>query len=151
MAEYDGSIRINTNIEAKNAEKELKRLESSISKTADKIASLRSKMDSLKDVQIPTQEYEEISAQIQKAETEFNKLLEKQEQMQREAKDSGVAWERLNYKMEEVGNTIRYAKGELKDLVESGKAFTLGSDTEKYAEMTAQMEQLNQQIGRAHV
>ncbi len=146
MAEYDGSIRINTNIEAKNAEKELKRLESSISKTADKIASLRSKMDALKDVQIPTQEYQEISAQIQKAETEFNKLLEKQEQMQREAKDSGVAWERLNYKMEEVGNTIRYAKGELQDLVESGKAFTLGSDTEKYAEMTAQMEQLNQQM-----
>ena len=62
--------------------------------------------------------------------------------MQREGKDSGVAWDRLNYKMEEVGNTIRYAKGELQDLVDTGKAFTLGSGTQEY-------ENLGQQLGYA--
>lgn len=146
MAQVDGSIRIGTEITTKQAEKELKSLEGSIAKTAEKIASLRSKMDTLKDTKIPTQEYSEISTQIQKAESEFNKLLEKQEQMQREGKDNGVAWERLNEKMEEIGNTIRYVQGELQDLVDTGKAFTLGSNTEKYAEMSAQMEQLNQQM-----
>ncbi len=45
MAQYDGSIRINTEIEYRNAQKELKNLESSIAKTANEIASLRSKMD----------------------------------------------------------------------------------------------------------
>ena len=142
MAQYDGSIRINTQINTSGASSQLMTLENRIVKTADKIATLRSKMDSLKNAQIPTQEYQEISNQIAKAESEFNKLLEKQEQMQREGKDNGVAWERLNAKMEEVGNTIRYAQGELQDLVDSGKAFTLGSDTQEYANLQQQLEYL---------
>lgn len=146
MPQMDGSIRIGTKIETKEAERELKGLESSITKTADKIASLRSKMDALKDVKLPTQEYQEISAQIAKAEEKFNKLLEKQEQMQREGKDSGVQWQRLQDEIEQVGNTIRYAQGELKDLTDTGKAFTLGSDTDKYAQMTAQIEQLTDKM-----
>lgn len=140
MAQYDGSIRINTKIDSKQASAQLMTLENRIVKTADKIAGLRSKMDALKDAKIPTQEYSEISTQIQKAESEFNKLLEKQEQMQREGKDSGVAWERLNEKMEEIGNTIRYAQGELQDLVDAGKAFTLGSDTEEFAKLGQQLQ-----------
>lgn len=140
MAQYDGSIRINTKIDSKQASAQLMTLENRIVKTADKIAGLRSKMDALKDAKIPTQEYSEISTQIQKAESEFNKLLEKQEQMQREGKDNGVAWERLNEKMEETGNTIRYAQGELQDLVDTGKAFTLGSDTEEFSKLGQQLQ-----------
>ena len=142
MAQYDGSIRINTKIDSKQASAQLMTLENRIVKTADKIAGLRSKMDALKDTKIPTQEYSEISTQIQKAESEFNKLLEKQEQMQREGKDSGVAWERLNDKMEEIGNTILYAQGELQDLVDTGKAFTLGSDTEEFTKLNQQLKYL---------
>ncbi|MDE7323150.1 MAG: hypothetical protein K2N73_10590 [Lachnospiraceae bacterium] len=140
MAEYDGSIRINTKIDSKQASAQLMSLENRIVKTADKVASLRSKMDALKNAQVPTQEYKDISAQIEKAEREFDKLLEKQEQMQREGKDHGVAWDRLNQKMEEIGNTINYAKGELRDLVDSGKAFTLGSESQEYANLGQQLQ-----------
>lgn len=140
MAQYDGSIRINTQINTKQAQINLTTLENRIVKTSDKIASLRSKMDSLKDAKIPTQEYSEITAQIQKSESEFNKLLEKQEQMQREGKDNGVAWDRLNQKMEEVGNTIRYAQGELQDLIDTGKSFILGQDTEEFVKLGQQLQ-----------
>lgn len=143
MPQMDGSIRVGTKIETKEAEKELKGLDSSIQKTADKIASLRSKMDALKDVKLPTQEYQEITTQIEKAEQKFNKLIEKQEQMQREGKDSGVAWERLSYQLDEVGNEIKFAKSELQDLVNTGKSFTLGVDTNEYAQMSEQVEQLS--------
>ncbi len=140
MSQYDGSIRINTEISTKNAQVQLSSLENRMVKTADKVASLRSKMDALKDAKIPTQEYSEISAQIEKAEQKFNKLLEKQEQMQREGKDNGAAWDRLNYQIEEVGNEILYAKGELQELVATGKAFTLGSNTEEYAKLGQQLQ-----------
>ena len=140
MARYDGSIRINTKIDSKQAQTQLMTLQNQIVKTADKIAGLRSKMDALKGAKIQTQEYKEISSQISKAESEFNKLIEKQEQMQREGRDNGIAWDRINEKMEETGNTIRYAKGELQDLVDSGKAFTLGKDTEKYAKLGQQLK-----------
>ncbi len=147
MAEYDGSIRINTNIEAKNAEKELKRLESSISKTALKIASLRSKMDALKDVKIPTDEYKEIQNQIEATEKKINDLQASQEKfLSTGGKDSSPTYKRMQYDIDELKASLPYLKGELQDLVESGKAFNLGSDTEKYAQMSAQMQQLNQQM-----
>ena len=103
MAEYDGSIRINTNIEAKNAEKELKRLESSISKTALKIASLRSKMDALKDVKIPTDEYKEIQNQIEATEKKINDLQASQEKfLSTGGKDSSPTYKRMQYDIDEL-------------------------------------------------
>lgn len=140
MAQYDGSIRINTRIKIKEAEAQLTTLENRMKKTADRITSLRSKMDALKDAKISTQEYKDISEQIAKASAEFDRLLEKQEQMQRSGKDHGASWDELNRKMDEVGNTIKYASGELKDLVDTGKAFTFGSDTEDYANLSKQLQ-----------
>ena len=86
MAQYDGSIRINTEISTKNAQIQLAALENRMGKTADKIASLNAKMESLKDTKIPTREYQEISAQIDKARHSLDRLLEKQAQMQSEGK-----------------------------------------------------------------
>ena len=142
MAQYDGSIRINTEISAKSAEKQLRALENNMEKTAEKAASLHDKMEALRTTQIPTQEYKDISNQIEKAKIELNKLLEKQEQMQREGKDSGVSWDRINEKIESTKGTIASAEGELKDLVDTGKAFTLGSSTEEYAKMGQQLKYL---------
>lgn len=133
MAQYDGSIRINTQIDSKNASAQLMSLQNRIVKTADKIASLRSKMDSLKDVKIPTEEYKEISSQAEKVEKSLNKLIDKQEQMQSEGKDNGVVWERLNAKIEDSEKELSYIQGELQDLVDTGKAFTLGKDTQEFA------------------
>ena len=72
MAQYDDSIRINAEFDTKEAKKELKNLKSSIEETAEKITLLRSKMDALKDVRIPTQEYKEIQAQIEKTKNKIN-------------------------------------------------------------------------------
>lgn len=138
MAQYDGSIRINTQINIKNAEAQLDALGANISKSAAKIADLRSKLDSLKTAQIPTQEYAEISAQIEKAQHALDGLLEKQERMQSEGKTRGTAWERINAQIAETRSEISYAKGELQALVDEGKAFTVGDP--------AQEEKLSQQL-----
>ena len=53
MAQYDGSIRINTELNTQNASAQLMALENRIVKTADKIASLRTKMEALRDAKIP--------------------------------------------------------------------------------------------------
>lgn len=139
MSNYDASIRIGTKIDVKSAEAQLSTLENKIVKTSDKIAALREKMDALKGTEIPTQEYKEISIQLEKAEQKFNKLLEKQEQMQREGKDNGAAWQRLNDQMEDTGNEIHSANEKLQDLVDTGKAFTLGQDTEEFAKLSQQL------------
>lgn len=146
MAQYDGSIRINTEIGYRNAKKELKALESSIEKTAEKIASLRSKMDALKDVKIPTQEYKELQEYIDSLSKQYGKLFSNLQKMKSEGKKGTEEYQRIKEEFLDIGSSIRQARNELRTLVDTGKAFTLGSDTEKYAEMSAQVERLNQQM-----
>lgn len=146
MAEYDGSVRINTEITVKQAEKELKSLESSISKTADKIASLRSKMNALETSARPTEEYLKLHDYIQRAEYGFSKLLEKQEQMQSEGRNSGEEWERLNVEIETIGQNIHNAQAYMQKLVDTGKAFNFGAHSDEYAQMSAEMQRLNQKM-----
>lgn len=140
MANYDGRIKIDTEISSKNANSQMMSLEKRIVQTADKIAALKDKMSALSAAKIPTQEYKEIQEQINKATAEFDKLLAKQEEMQVSGKTSGKTWDSIQYKMEEAGNTIRYAKGEMDALVASGKAFTLGADTSEYTKMAADLQ-----------
>lgn len=140
MAEYDGSIRINTKIETKEASAQLMTLENRIVKTADKISSLRSKMDALKDTKIPTEEYKSIQSDISKAEKELEKLLEKQAQMQNDGKASGSAWDTLQQKIQASKDYIAQAKEEMQALIDSGKAFTLGSDSAEYSKLSQQLQ-----------
>lgn len=147
MPQYDGSIRIGTEITTKQAEKELKSLESSISKTADKIASLRSKMDALKGVKLPTDEYKAIQNQIDATEKKLDDLLARQEKfVSTGGKESSSTYQRMQYDIDELKASLPYLKSELQDLEETGKAFTLGLDTDEYKSAAAQVEQLNQQM-----
>lgn len=146
MATYDTTVRVGTSIDRRGTEIQLAALENQITKKADKIASIMAKMGEMKDVKLPTQEYKEITVQIEKAEQRLNGLIEKQDQMQREGKDNGAAWDRLIHQIDETKNEIKYAKGELKDLVDTGKAFTLGQDTEEYAKMGQQVKYLQNEL-----
>ncbi len=42
--------------------------------------------------------------------------------------------------MEELRNSLTYLKSELQDLIDRGKAFTLGQDTEEFAKITQQLQ-----------
>lgn len=46
----------------------------------------------------------------------------------------------MQYDLEELRNSLPYLKGELQDLVETGKAFTLGKDTEEYDKLRKQLK-----------
>lgn len=152
MAQYDGSIRINIQIDSKNASAQLMTLENRIVKTADKIASLRSKMDVLKDAKIPTQEYtaaqkevDKYSAFLQKTKEKIDKLLETG------VDQKSSRFISAQYDVANLENKLLDAEEVVKRLEQEGKAFTLGSNTEEYAKLSQQlkyaeneMETLNQ-------
>lgn len=140
MAQYDGSIRINTKIDSKQASAQLMSLENRIVKTADKVESLRSKMDVLKNVQIPTQEYQEIQKQIAETEKKLALLAERKEKfLSTGGKESSSAFKRMEYDAKQLNRTLEYSKAELQDLVDAGKAFTLGSGTQEYSNLGKQL------------
>lgn len=166
MAEADGSIIIDTEIDTDGAKIGSRELENHLRKAAAKVndlgattktalnkqidsfaklnretASQKEKVDELRrkvaeygNQKIPTQEYKEIQYSIAAATEKMNRLIE----AQRKFVDLGGSadskrYKNLQYDIDELANTIKYAKGELRELESAGKAFTLGNKTEKAA------------------
>lgn len=133
----------------KNASTQMKSLATQMSNASTKAQSLLNDLEKLESTKLPTQEYQEIQKQIAEATKQVDKLIEKQIEMgdpSKLSKSNRAKFEKIDEQIEELGNTIRYAKGELRDLEETGKAFTLGSGTEKYSELTSRLGAVNNQM-----
>ena len=176
MAQADGTILIDTEINADGMKAGSKDVKSAVRKMAEsindlgtkarvalskqidsfsklnkeyaaqqkKVADLKKKIQDYGKQKIPTDEYKEIQNQISQAEKRLNALLNAQEKfIALGGKEDSQRYKSLQYDIDELANTIRYAEGELKDLEESGKAFTLGSGTKEAA---ADMQRLEAEM-----
>lgn len=146
MAQYDGSIRINTKISVKEAEVQLTTLENRMKKIADKITSLRSKMDALKDVKTPTQQYAALTAELDK---QIEKLKEwnryKQEQSEKGLLNENQI-KSVNSRIAETEKRIKNISKEMQRLDSAGQAFTFGTDTKEYAKLGQQLEYVENEM-----
>lgn len=205
MSDYDGSIRINTQIDTKNASSQMMGLVNQIQKTADKVSSLRAKMDALRDVRIPTQEYQSLQKELDAATKELEKMVaqdskladievkikklsqssaeyakkmkevaaqkiptQEYENAQKQVdalekklfalydrqdkflstggKEDSSAYKRMVYDAEQLDIKLRQAETDIKSLVDSGKAFALGTDTEQYKNLSVKYESVNAEL-----
>ena len=174
MAQYDGSIRINTKISTKDAKVQLSALQHTIVKTADEIASLRSKMDAMKDVKFPTKEFTNLEAELKKAVSEYDKLQEKMAEpgkptekykaLQKDLQKAQAELEKLaeqQEEMEEMGfsipqdflnnqadasDKVEAIKEKMNALEESGRAFVPKVDAKELDEAKKKVDDLKQKI-----
>lgn len=148
MAVYDGSIRINTKISIKSAEVQLSALENRMIKTADKIAALRAKMDTLKNAQVPTQEYAALDQQLAKLGAEYDSLSEKQFRfLSTGGKENSTAYKRMEYDLDMIDQKQDRVISKMRELEAAGKAFTLGSSTQDFAQMEQQLRDMESDLG----
>lgn len=141
MANYDGRIKIDTEISSKNANSQMMSLEKRIVQTADKIAALKDKMSALSAAKIPTTEFE-------KLQKELLKNVEYQERLKEQLKEfEGVAnrakiplYRELNEKLNEAYTKSDKVISKMRALSEAGKSFTLGADTTEYSKMAADLQ-----------
>lgn len=125
---------------------------------AKKVDNLRQKVEAYGNQRIPTDEYRDIQSQIEKAEQQMTRLTEAQERfIATGGKENSSTYRRRQYDIEELANTIKYAEGELKDLEETGKAFTLGSNTkeaavdmERLAAAERRLADMNNRLGTSY-
>lgn len=190
MPQADGTILIDTEINAdgmkagsKEVEAAVRRMASSVnnlgtkaktalnkqldafSKLNNEFAAQSKKVDELKKKvsdygkqKIPTDEYREIQNQISQASARMDRLIAQQERfLSMGGKTNSNQFKRYQYDIDELANTIRYAEGELRDLEESGKAFTFGSQTkqaaadmEKLAEAERKLSDMNNRLGTSY-
>lgn len=130
----------------KELDKNLENIKKQMSASAVKTNQLMEQLRKLESIKIPTQEYKEVSAQIAKAEAQLNKLRDMEEKFAETGKKiSPQKMRDMQYAAAELENTIEYAKGELQDLVDTGNAFTLGSDTEQYSKIADNLANVNNQ------
>ena len=109
-----------------------------------KVDDLKKKVQEYGNQKIPTDEYRDVQNQILQAEKRMNSLINAQEKfIQLGGKEDSQRYKSLQYDIDELANTIRYAEGELKDLEDTGKAFTLGSSTK---EAVADMQRLEAEM-----
>lgn len=141
MAQYDGSIRINTKISVKEAEVQLTTLENRMKKTADRIVSLRSKMDAMKDAKIPTEEYTKLQSQLDSTIKKYEELDEQVKTLQKIGMDTKSGpFRKAQDEAQELYMKIEDLRGAMFALEEGGKAFTLGSATDEYAKIGQQLQ-----------
>lgn len=107
-----------------------------------KVEELKRKVSEYANQKIPTEEYNAIQDQIDKATKKLNALQRAQNRFEATGgQKNSTSFKKMEYDIEELTNEIKYAEAELKDLEETGKAFTLGTDTK---EAVADMERLSE-------
>lgn len=125
---------------------------------AQKVDELKKKVAEYGAQKIPTAEYQEIQAQIDQATKRMNQLIAAQERyLNVGGKSSSSQYKRMQYDIDELANTIKYAEGELRDLEQTGKAFTLGNqskqaaaDMEKLAAAERKLADMNNRLGTSY-
>lgn len=125
---------------------------------AQKVDELKKKVAEYGAQKIPTAEYQEIQAQIDQATKRMNQLIAAQERyLNVGGKSSSSQYKKMQYDIDDLANTIKYAEGELKDLEASGKAFTFGNQTkqaaedmEKLAAAERKLSDMNNRLGTSY-
>ena len=121
---------------------------------AKKVDELKQKVAEYGRQKMPTQEYAEVQQQIDAAQKRLDALIDKQRKfLELGGKTNSKAYKSMQYDIDELTNTIKYANGELKDLEQTGKAFTYGVNTDaaqqdmrKLAQEEAKLQDMNNRL-----
>lgn len=154
MAEYDGEIRIKTLIENGEASSKLMQMESQFQKLAREADKLSKTLKDLASQKIPTEEYKAVQMQIEKDTASLDKLLSRMDKfLETGGSSKSTTFKRMQYDVEELTNSIKYAKGELAAMESSGTAFIDPTTTEEYSKVSEKLldvqskqEALNQKM-----
>lgn len=130
------------------------KLNNQYAEQAKKVDELKRKVAEYENQKVPTQEYADIQQQIDGAQKKLDGLIEKQRKfVELGGKTNSRAYKSMQYDIDELSNSIKYAKGELEDLERTGKAFTYGMDTdaaqkdmERLAKEEAKLSDMNNRL-----
>lgn len=107
------------------------KLNNQYAEQAKKVDELKKKVAEYENQKVPTQEYSEIQTQIDSAQKKLDSLIQRQQKfIELGGKTSSQTYKSMQYDIDELTNTIKYANSELDELQKAGKAFTFGANTE---------------------
>lgn len=132
---YDAEIRVGTKVDTSQMQK----LQIQINKTTDKVARLTQEMRELKNTEIPTDEYKELQTELDKSEKYVDSLYKKLRVMEKAGTVNTAPYKKLKEQIKLVDAEIDRTRVSMQELFDTGKAFTLGTDTEEYAKKAKEL------------
>ena len=97
---------------------------------------LAQQMREFGNTQIPTEEFKAVEKQIEKDTVALRKLEERMEFFKGTDGDTtSLTFKKMSAHADELRDSIEHARAELEEMKKDGTAFTLGKDTQKYADM----------------
>lgn len=145
---YDGSIRINTQIETKGMTSQMQKIVNSLKSAETEVSRLRGRMKELENTRIPTEEY----ARLQK---ELEELIQKQSELNDKMREfDGVSnkakiplYKDLYFQIDDVNKKIEFTQQLMKDMETNDRAFLgAGSASKEYAKAAARVQELTGNI-----
>lgn len=133
---YDGSIKINTEINTKNVNSQMMSLENRIEKSSRKANKLKEELDKIGGSRVPTDEYKDFEYTLARDNAELEKLIQKQERFV--GKKSGARWDALGAQIKEKTDDIRVQKLYMQSMRENETAYMSGKETDAYKNKQAQ-------------
>ena len=127
----------------KEVDTKFKNLQSSMDKSTTKASQLTAKLEKLENTKIPTAEYKTLTADIERVGKAYERLLTQQERL--EDMHKGIP-EKLKEQIARLGAEYGTLENQLKELETTGRAFTLGSDTAEYQNLSNQLSSVNNQM-----
>jgi hypothetical protein len=114
----------------------MQRLQLQIDKATDKVENLRKKAREVGEQKIPSEEYQKLEAELKTAQEALEKLVAEEDNFVAAGLNMGSPWESLIQKEADAGLKIDELKEKMQKLVEDGRAFTSGMDTEQYQNLS---------------
>ena len=141
MSEFDGEIRINTKINTADAEKMLMKLEEKMQQSAKQCEKIQAKMKELANQKIPTEEFAQVQAQIEKDTASLNKLIEHMDKFTAlGGKTDSKAFKSMQYDVEQLRNSIKQAKADKQAMQADGSDYINPKTTPQYQELNTQLQ-----------
>ena len=148
MADYAGSIRVNTELNTRGITSGLARIEAQMNKTARRIEAVKSQMADMRNVQVPTDQYKALESELHNLETQLTKLTQKEQQWSEiGVSEKSGAMQQLYQQEADVSDKIDEIRSKMQSLTESGGAFKDPTQEAGYQKLLEQLNELQEQYG----
>ena len=116
MPKADGSVRVKIDIDSKDMSVQMRTLENRLSKFAKKASIVTDEMRKMESAKIPTDEFAAAQKQIEDTSKKINALNDRMEKfIAIGGKTDSRAFKSMQYDLEQLTNSLEYARGEAQD------------------------------------
>lgn len=115
-------------------------------RSARRIEDIRNRMDALRDVQIPTQAFEELETELEEARQSLQQLIDEQQGYFDLGFTEDMLPDTFIQQLDAAGMRVGELEEQMEQLRERGEAFTLGSEGDEYAGLYQQLQQAESEM-----